>query len=150
MKTLISVLLLSALAYGQGVTLSPLNFEAGKRARGEFSITNGGFSPLPVTFEPMFIDLSTGKPELKDIPANVHIKLSSYSARIAAKQEYRIGFDLRCDDLPCTVIVFSTFGNGHINAGAGETAAVSAKMGFVIYSCQKEKGCRASQQARMK
>ena len=47
LKTLFAIIFLSlaTLATAQ-VTISPLNAEFGKKARGQFQLTNGGFTPL--------------------------------------------------------------------------------------------------------
>jgi hypothetical protein len=141
MKTVIILILtLAALttAATAQVTLSPLNAEFGKKAKGEFNLTNGTFAPLSVTFELQSVELSSGKFAMVDLKPTTHVKLSEYSARIPAKQTRTIAYTVTCDVMPCGVVILSTMATGHTNEGI----AMATRMGTIAYVCDKQKGCR--------
>lgn len=138
----ILAVLFSTAAFGQ-LTISPLNSEHGKKARGEFTITNGTFSAIPVTIEPLSVVVHDGKFELAELSSSVHLKLSEFSTRIPAKQNHVFGYSATCDTYPCSFALFATFATGgHTDTGV----AVAVRLGTVIYACEKERGCRQSMQ----
>lgn len=144
MKIIIAVIALTACCFAQ-VTLSPLNAEHGKRSRDSFTVTNGSYTPLAVLFEIDSLDMTTL--EVVPLLPTTHVKLSQYSARIPAKSSDTVNFDITCDTYPCVTIIWSRFAfGGHTESGM----AVAYRLGFVNYSCDREKNCRASLQARMK
>jgi hypothetical protein len=135
-----AIILLAATAGSAQVTISPLNAEFGKKAKGEFSLTNGAFSPLAVTFELASVDIHDGKFGLTDLQPTTHIKLSEYSARIPAKQTHTVGYSITCDAYPCGVVILSTIVTGHTDEGL----AVATRLGTVVYVCSSAKHCRDS------
>lgn len=143
MKIIIAIALATC-CYAQ-VTLSPLNAEHGKRSRDSFTVSNGSYTSLAVLFEIDSLDMTTL--EVVPLLPTTHIKMSQYSARIPAKSSDTVNFDITCDTYPCVTIIWSRFGvGGHTESGM----AVAYRLGFVDYSCEHEKNCRAGVQARMK
>src|ERR1700737_1367591 len=62
MNKVSSLLFVQFLLFGLAVsaqTVSPIIVECGKKCRGEFSITNNGLTPLPVSVRPRSFSLDT-------------------------------------------------------------------------------------------
>ena len=132
------VVVMSGISFAQ--TISPLNAEFGKKIRGEFSLTNDGFSPLPVILEPMSLAIVNGKPVVADLAPGTHVKLSEYSTRIGAKQVHTFAYTATCDSYPCAFIIFTTMVTGHLDNGV----AIASHLGHTAYSCDRARNCRAS------
>jgi hypothetical protein len=121
-------------------TISPLNSEHGKKAKGEFYLTNNGFTPLAVTVEVKGLSVRDGRVTIGDLPATTHVKMSEWSARIPAKATWTFWYDAKCDTLPCATVIFTSMMSGHTDSGV----AIASHLGTVVYACEKPKGCRAS------
>ncbi len=137
MKHIFTVLMLSIFAIGQ-VTLSPPRAQYGKKAKGEFTLTNESFQPLSISLEAMSAAVKDGDFTVSPMGSDQHLKLSEYSAKIGAKQTHTFAYDLRCNTLPCAAVIFSSVAVGHTDNGMG----INGRVGHVIYVCQKEKNCR--------
>jgi hypothetical protein len=140
MRRFIVIALILTAVTAAAQTVSPLNAEYGKKVRGEFSLANDSFAVLPVTLEPMSLNIVDGKPVVTPLAPTTHIKLSEYSARIGAKQVHSFAVDAKCDTYPCAFIVFATMVTGHLDNGV----VIATHVGSTFYSCDKQKGCRKS------
>lgn len=141
-RFVIAIIFLTTLGAAQSVTISPLNSEHGRKARGEFSLTNNDFAPVTITLDALSMEWTNGEYKIIELRPDVHVKLSEYSARIPAKQVHSFGYQITCDTMPCSVLISTTFITAHTDAGV----AVAARLGTVAYICDKEKGCRTTAQ----
>ena len=77
MKTIcaLAVIFVASLSWGQ-ITMSPMNAEYGKKAKGEFTLTNGSFAPLSVTLSTTSAMIKDGKFSIQGLAPTTHVKLS--------------------------------------------------------------------------
>jgi hypothetical protein len=140
------VIIIASMAAAQatqntGVMLSPLHSEFGRRARGEFTLTNQGYSTLNVSLDVVSIQIKSGQAVISPgLDSGVRVKLSQYSAKIGAKQAHVFYYSVSCDSYPCSVAIASNIAQGHTDAGE----AVVLRMLEIAYLCEKQKGCRDS------
>lgn len=142
LKTLFAIIFLSlaTLATAQ-VTISPLNAEFGKKARSQFQLTNGGFTPLSVNVEVVSVVIRNGQAIVATgLDSTTHVKVSQYSAKIPAKQVHTFFYTMTCDAYPCSAILFADVAQGHTDSGE----AVVLRLGEIVYACEKQKNCRNS------
>lgn len=136
----IALILLALTTVVSAQTVSPLNSEHNrKKVRGEFNLSNDGFTPIRVTLQPMSLNIVNGKPIVGDLSPSTHVRLSEYSATIGAKQIHTFGVNASCDG-DCVFIVFASMMTGHTADGV----AIATHVGSTFYACQKQKGCRQS------
>ena len=137
--TFLFLVLLSQVAVGQ-ITISPLNNEFGKKAKGEFSLRNESYAPLSVSIEIASADFANGQLAMAALKSTVHARLSEYSAKIPSHQTRTIAYSISCDVMPCSVVFLSTVVVGHTNEGM----AIALRLGHVVYVCEQAKNCRTS------
>lgn len=131
-------LLFAAIAHGQ--TLNGVVTECGQKCSGGFSVVNNDLKPLAVTLEAHAFSVIDGKQQYHALDPASTITLSETSARIGPKGSRDFDFKLRCAELPCAVQILVKMTLGHTDTGL----QVSGVIPHTIYSCQKEKNCRAT------
>jgi hypothetical protein len=140
LSILASSVLLTTMLFGQ--TISPLAVEYGKKASGEFTITNTSLRPVAVIIEPM--DFTAGKDSrvrTSPLSPDVHIKLSEKSAKLGPQQEHKFFYDATCPANHCAFMLsVKVMPVQHVTDGVG----VAVTMGTAVYICPKLKSCRVN------
>ncbi|MGH9505058.1 MAG: hypothetical protein ACRD20_19565 [Terriglobales bacterium] len=139
-RFLILMFLFAVPAFAQSV--SPVVSEYGKKARGEFSVTNVGILPMSTTVESYSFSINpvTGQSVYRPLDPGVEVELSEGSARISPKEEHAFLYSVKCANLPCAV----SFLTGSIVGRTTEGFALRLILNHNVYLCQKANGCRAS------
>jgi hypothetical protein len=139
-----AAMLLGILAIGVSLhaqTVSPVISEYGKKASGEFTVTNNALVPEAVAVEAMSFSVGTdGKSIFRPLDPGVDVQLSTQSARLGPRQSYVVNYEVHCAVLPCAVTIFSTLTGLHTTEGI----AMAIHLPHVIYVCNKPKACRQS------
>lgn len=125
-------------------TVGPLVAEGGRgKAKGEFTVTNNGVTPLITTVEAVSFRLTAeGRSVYGPLDATkVTVKLLEASAKIGARQNHVFAYEVQCLQTPCTVALLPRM-------VTGPRTAEGLQLGIIIphsvYLCDKAKGCRAS------
>lgn len=147
MKRIICLVLLELLGFAiaaSAQTVGPLIAEGGRgKAKGEFTVTNNGVTPLITTVEAVSFRLTAeGKSVYGPLDATkVTVKLAESSAKIGARQNHVFAYEVQCFQTPCTVALLPRM-------VTGVRTAEGLQLGIIIphsvYLCDKAKGCRAS------
>src|ERR1700733_14969276 len=104
---MVAVLVLLFASVASAQTVFPVTSEYGKKANGSFLIQNNTILPQAVTIEAynFFID-KTGRHNRK-LDSTTHIQLSETSMRMGPKETHEISYRIKCDVLPCEVLIKS-------------------------------------------
>jgi len=106
--------LLAALALPaspQAQTIRPVLLEYTKnKAQGRFELVNDGVTPLNVVLEPKSFDITeAGEAIYRALDSRIHLRLSTMSLRIPAKQSRFVFYEATCDSLPAWFVIPCTF-----------------------------------------
>ena len=106
-KAVLWTIVLSTAVAGQ--TVSPVISEYSVKARGAFSVTNSSLFPLNVVLsaESFTVD-SKGDPKYRDLDADIHLRLSRTSFRLAPNQTYTVSYTATAEHLPAWFSVYSS------------------------------------------
>jgi len=142
MKTILAILALSIVASAQ-ITISPLNFQAAKKASDQVTITNGSTTPVAVTWDARALGFVDGKSTVLPLGKDVTVKIHPSSARVEPNQAYAWDYDVKCTY--CAVILVASVSpiekkvkatdEGDVHAGL----VVRTGVGEVVYVCPKLK-----------
>lgn len=119
-------------------TISPVINEFGKKASGEFTVTNNGLQPLAVAVRAFSFTVVDGKSIFRPLDAGVTVSINTTSTRLGPKQSFTFDYDVRCASLPCAITIDVSLTGLHTITGL----AVALHLPEVIYLCDKAKGCR--------
>src|SRR5262245_9010890 len=92
-------------------TIRPVIVEYVKnKAQGRFELVNDGVTPLNVVLEPKSFDITeAGEPIYRPLDPRIHLRLSTMSVRIPAKQSRFVFYEASCDSLPAWFVIPCTF-----------------------------------------
>lgn len=139
MRKLILLLILVSPAL-RAQTVSPVIAEFGKRAVGQFTVSNNALVPQAVVVEAMSFSVVAGQTKYRALDPGVDVKLSETSARLGPKSTRTFDYTITCQSLPCAVTLWSTLTGLHSPDGM----KLAIHLPHVIYLCEKAKNCRAS------
>ena len=111
----IAALLLLALALRatplHAQTIRPVIVEYLKnKVQGRFELVNDGVTPLNVVLEPKSFDITeAGEAIYRALDSRIHLRLSTMSLRIPAKQSRFVFYEATCDSLPAWFVIPCTF-----------------------------------------
>lgn len=149
MKIIKAILILNAVLAvlalrSAGQTVSPVIVECNQKCSGEFTVTNGGITPLTVTVEAYSFSLAAdGTSKLRKLDTTVDVQLDQMSARVGPKADHTFGYKLRCDAPPCLVTLYA----GMVVGRTSDGMALRVLLPHVIYADEKAKGARARARA---
>jgi hypothetical protein len=79
-------------------------------AKGRVELTNDSTAPLTVIVSPKSFEVSeTGEISYGPLSADIHLKLSAMSFRIAPKQSYYVFYEAKADKLPAWFVIYFEF-----------------------------------------
>jgi hypothetical protein len=141
MKRLALSLLVASSVCAQ--TISPVIVEYGHgKADGQFTVTNNSLVSSAVTIEPKsFSIVPNSIPIYRPLDSTVHLALSESSAFVGARQTHTFYYSIKCDVLPCLVVLDAGVTTGQKTQ---EGLIIRALVPHVVYICEKQKGCRQS------
>jgi len=80
------------------------------KAQGRFELVNDGVTPLNVVLEPKSFDITeAGEAIYRPLDPRIHLRLSTMSVRIPAKQSRYVFYEATCDSLPAWFVIPCTF-----------------------------------------
>jgi hypothetical protein len=129
------MMLLTAIRYADGQTISPVIQECGRKCSGTFKLTNNGLDPMAVVVTSQSFTIVNGKQVFGDAAS---VTLSETSARIGPKQSHDFDVKIRCLQTPCAVQLAVAMMLGHTTEGL----AVRGILPEVFYICDRSKDCR--------
>jgi hypothetical protein len=107
-RALVSILLLATPVLAQ--TVRPLLVEYQGGAHGQVEYINDSFHTINVILEAKGFEISeTGAISYTALPSSVHLKLSTMSFRLAAKQAYTVYYDAKADAMPAWFVLYADF-----------------------------------------
>jgi hypothetical protein len=134
----LELLLLTLAAAAQTIS-PPISEFHSKVAKGQFTVTNNGLTPLDVKIEPLSFSVdATGTAHFRPLDASTHLKMDSFTGRVGVKQQRTFFYEVRCDQYPCFLSIYSVMTVGRTPEGI----AVAIHLPSTIYLCEREKKCR--------
>lgn len=122
-------------------TVSPVISEYGKRAEGQFTLTNNTFVPEAATVEALsFTADEHGTAAYRALDPGVTVQLSETSARLGPKASHTFQYRVTCAAMPCAVVLFSTL----TGLQTVEGIKLNIHLPHSVYVCEKAKACRAN------
>ena len=95
---------------GMAQTIRPVLSEYAVTAKGRVELTNDSTVPLTVIVTPKSFEVSeTGEISYGPMSADIHLKLSAMSFRIAPQQSYYVFYEAKADKLPAWFVVYFEF-----------------------------------------
>lgn len=133
---LAGVLVLAPASPARAQTLRPVVVEYfGTTAKGKFELANDGLVPLNVVLEPKSFDVTeTGDAIYRTLDPRIHLRLSSMSARIPARQSRWVFFEAQTDSVPAWFVITATFSGMPKHSGLD----VLVELPHTVYLVQKE------------
>jgi len=118
-------------------TIRPVIVEYEKgRAQGRFELVNDGFTPLNVVLEPKSFDITeAGDPVYRPLDSRIHLRLSTMSIRIPAKQTRFVFYEATAESLPAWFVIPCTFSGLPPRAGV----EVRVELPHTVYLVQKDR-----------
>jgi len=118
-------------------TIRPVIVEYEKsRAQGRFELVNDGLTPLNVVLEPQSFDITdAGDPVYRPLDPRIHLRLSTMSIRIPAKQTRFVFYEATADSLPAWFVIPCTFSGLPPRAGV----EVRVELPHTVYLVQKDR-----------
>src|SRR5262245_48648829 len=106
-------------------TISPVRSEYRMEGNGEFQVTNNSFQPVNVVLEVQSFRVSdTGDISYGPLDPAIHVRLSSTSLRLQAKQTYSIGYQAKADKLPAWFVIYAKFTDLPVRTRSGMNVAI--------------------------
>jgi hypothetical protein len=117
-------------------TVRPVIVEhKGKSARGKIELVNDGLVPMNVVIEPKSFQVSEeGNISFQPLDPDLQVKLSAMGARIPPKQSHYVFYEVKTENLPAWVVIYSTFALKPPDLGIG----VQIQLPHVVYLRQEE------------
>ena len=117
-------------------TVRPVIVEhKGKAAKGKIELVNDGLVPMNVVIEPKSFQVSEeGQLSFQSLDPNLQVKLSTMAARIPPKQTHIVFYEVKAENLPAWVVIYSTFALKPPDLGIG----VQVQLPHVVYLKQEE------------
>lgn len=117
-------------------TVRPVVVEySGAKAKGRFEVVNDGLIPLTVVIEAKSFDVTeTGEAIYRPLDDRLHLRLSTMSVRLPARQSRFIFFEAETDSLPAWFVITSTFSGLPRQSGL----QVLVELPHTVYLVQKE------------
>jgi hypothetical protein len=135
-----SIAWFSGLAKAQ--TIGPVRSEYRMEANGEFQVTNNSFQPVNVVLEVQSFRVSgTGEIGYGPLDPAIHVRLSSTSLRLQAKQTYSIGYQAKADKLPAWFVIYAKFTGLPVRTRSGMN--VSINLPHTVYILPKKDADRS-------
>jgi hypothetical protein len=134
-----TLLLLTALGVGiapaRAQTIQPVVVEyRQQRAEGRFELVNDGHTPLTVVLEPRSFDVThAGDPVYRPLDPRIHVRLSTMSLRIPARQTRVVFYEASADSLPAWFTIACTFAGLRVRSGL----EVRVELPHTVYLLQK-------------
>ena len=90
-------------------TIAPVIVEYVEKAEGKFQIVNNSLYPLNVVLEPKsFAVDAQGNPSFHPLEPGIHVRLSTMSFRLPARQTFIIFYKAEADRLPAWFTIYAT------------------------------------------
>jgi hypothetical protein len=115
-------------------TVSPITAEYGRKANGEFQITNNTVQPMVVSLEAYSFSLDSKGQHFRKLDGTTHLVLSETSARLSPKEVHSFNYRITCDVLPC----YTTILSGMIVGKTQDGIQVRLILPHSVYTCQKK------------
>jgi hypothetical protein len=117
-------------------TLRPVVVEYyGTTAKGKFELANDGLVPLSVVLEPKSFDVTeTGDAVYRALDPRIHLRLSTMSTRIPARQSRWVFFEAQTDSIPAWFVITATFSGMPKRSGL----EVLVELPHTVYLVQKD------------
>jgi hypothetical protein len=146
MKRIIAILIFTAAAVtAHAQSVSPLVVECGRKCNGSFTVTNDQNDVLNVTVEPFSFNLSPqGKTLFEPLSKDADVTMKEMAARVPPHGEWQFDYNIRCGQPPCRVALVTAMTVGKPNP---DGLTIRMIIPEIIYSCEKQRGCRAVQRA---
>lgn len=91
-------------------TVSPVIVEYTGKAEGRIALTNDSLFPMAVVLEPRSFSITPdGNGVYRSLDPEIHVQLSSVSARINPGQTYYVFYKAKAQTLPAWFTIYSTF-----------------------------------------
>ena len=101
-------------------TIRPILSEYAVTGKGRVELTNDSTVPLTVIVTPKSFEVSeTGEISYGPMPADIHLKLSAMSFRIAPRQSYYVFYEAKADWLPAWFVIYFEFSGFPIRDHSG-------------------------------
>ena len=139
MKLKLSMLLLLMIGGARAQSISPFIAECGQKCSGEFTVTNTSVKPAAVVLDLFTLKIVKGKEVLLPLDQNTTVALNETSARLSPQGEHTYGYKVFCNQESCLTRI-------RVGMPAGKTKdgmLVMLRLPYTVYSCKKQKGCRA-------
>jgi hypothetical protein len=120
-------------------TISPVIVECGLKCSGEFTLKNNSTKPIIALLDVYSFKVVDGKPVDQLLNSGTKVDLDSKSARISPLGEHVFAYRIFCDQEPCMTQILAGFAAGKTKDGT----LIMVRLPETIYSCRKQKGCRA-------
>ncbi len=128
----------SGVAHGQSISPTALEFK-GPKAKGFFTVSNAGTTPLGVTVEANSIVTSaTGERRLSSETPNVTVNFKQPEFKLGPHAIHMVNFEATCTNVPCHFTVLANF----TPLKHSEGLIVVEHLGAAVYVCDKQKNCR--------
>jgi hypothetical protein len=100
--------LLAAAGAAQAQTISPVIVEYKEKAKGKFELMNDSVLPLNVVIDPRSFSVDAeGHPTFRPLDADVKVRLSAMSFRLAPRQTYTVFYEVETPRLPTWVCIYA-------------------------------------------
>lgn len=133
--TLIFYLLLGVLPLCAQAVRPVIVEHKGKSAKGKIELVNDGLVPMNVVIEPKSFQVSEeGNLTFQPLDPDLQVKLSAMAARIPPKQTQIVFYEVKAENLPAWLVIYSTFALKPPDLGIG----VQVQLPHVVYLNQEE------------
>jgi len=130
-------------------TIRPVLSEYSVTAKGRVELTNDSTVPLTVIVSPKSFEVSeTGEISYGPLSADIHLKLSAMSFRIAPKQSYYVFYEAKADKLPAWFVMYFEFSGFPVRDRSGLNMQV--ELPHTVYLLPKQSFKRADLEVNAK
>ena len=132
---LLLLLLCGAMAVSAQVVRPVIVEHKGKVFRGKIELVNDSVVPMSVVVEPKSFQVSEeGEITFQPLDEDLQVKLSAMGARIPPKQTQYVFYEVKAENLPAWLVIYSTFALRPPELGIG----VQIQLPHVVYLNQEE------------
>jgi hypothetical protein len=141
---IVTAMMFVAPMYSQSISpmITEYRVKPGQAAKGSFVLTDNLLTPMVSTFEGDSFSVIDGKAIYRPLDSDIHLELSSTSAKVGISQTEQIDYKITCDQLPCYLSIRASTITGKTKDGI----LIKITLPTVLYLCdksdKKQKDCR--------